>query len=154
MTQDQAGEELWFLNGRARVMSRPAAGGPAASLIEHVMARGDSPPLHLHRREDEVFHIIEGEIRFRVGEKEILAGPGDTLVGPKGVPHTFRVESETARFLTFDTAGDFEGMMREVARPAGDGLPAPQAPSPALIEALTAAAARHNIEILGPPMAG
>jgi quercetin dioxygenase-like cupin family protein len=153
MVQDQAGEEFWFLNGRVRVRSQAARGEQAASLIEHRMPRGDSPPLHRHEREDEVFHILEGEIRFRVGDQEILARAGDTLVGPKGVAHTFRVESEEARFLTLATAGDFEAMMREVARPAGDGLPPAAEPTPAEIQALAAAAARHRITILGPPMA-
>ncbi|CAN7355497.1 cupin domain-containing protein [Phenylobacterium sp. LjRoot219] len=152
MTQDQASDDLWFLNSRVRVRSRSAAGEHPASLIEHRMVRGDSPPLHLHRREDEVFHILEGEVLFQVGDQLITARTGDTVVGPKGVPHTFRIESDEARLLTFDTAGDFEGMMREVARPAGEGLPPMAEPSPAEIEALVAASARHNIEILGPPM--
>jgi quercetin dioxygenase-like cupin family protein len=154
MSQDQAGPDFWFLNGRVRIRSQSPMGEQGASLIEHRMRQGDSPPLHVHRREDEVFHILEGEVRFRVGDQEILARAGDTLVGPKGVPHTFRIESEEARFLTLDTAGDFEAMMREVARPAGEGLPPAAEPTPAQVEALSAAAARHNIEILGPPLAG
>jgi quercetin dioxygenase-like cupin family protein len=152
MTHDPAGEDLWFLNSRLRVLSRPASGARAPSLVEHRMPHGDSPPLHVHRGEDEVFHILEGEVRFRVGDREIVAHTGDTLVGPKGVPHTFRVESAQARFLTLATAGDFEAMMREVARPAGEGLPPMSEPSPAEVEALVAAAARHGIDILGPPM--
>jgi hypothetical protein len=44
-------------------------------------------------------------------------------------------------------------MVREMSRPAGDGLPPAAAPSPELIEALTAACARHHIEIVGPPLA-
>lgn len=152
MTQAQASEDLWFLNSRVRFRSQAAPGEQAACLIEHRMARGDSPPLHLHRREDEIFHVLEGEVRFQVGDRTVLAGAGDTVVGPKGVPHSFRIESEEARLLTLDTAGDFAGMMREMARPAGEGLPPLAAPSPAQIEALVAACARHQIEVLGPPL--
>jgi hypothetical protein len=69
------------------------------------------------------------------------------------VPHSFRVESPTARVVTMTVGGDFEGVVREMSRPAGDGLPPAAAPSPVLAEALTAACARHAIAILGPPMA-
>jgi mannose-6-phosphate isomerase-like protein (cupin superfamily) len=152
MTQDPAGEDLWFLNSRVRVRSIAQPGERAASLVEHWMPHGDSPPLHVHHGEDEVFHILEGEIRFRVGDREVVARTGETLIAPKGEPHTFRVESEGAHVLTLATAGDFEAMMLEVARPAGEGLPPMAAPSPAQIEALVAAAARRNIDILGPPL--
>lgn len=149
MTHDQ--QDLWFLN--SRVSFRCAANGAeAVSVSEQLLARGDSPPLHVHDREDEVFHVLEGEIRLRVGEAEVTAQAGDTVVGPRGVPHSFRVESEQARFLVITTAGDFEAMVREVARPAGAGLPPPVEPTPALVEALTAACARHHIAVVGPPM--
>lgn len=42
--------------------------------------------------------------------------------------------------------------VRELGRPAGDGLPAPSdPPSPEQASALAEAAARQGIEILGPP---
>ena len=99
MQEDQAAREdsLWFLNGRL-TFRRSAASGPDRVVItEQEMVQGDSPPLHRHEREDEVFHILEGLVRFRVGETEVLAHPGETLVGPKGVPHCFRIESPRAR---------------------------------------------------------
>jgi hypothetical protein len=124
----------------------------------HVARSEDkSPPdclhLHSHRREDEVFHVLEGALRLRVGETELIAHAGETLVAPKGVPHTFRVESEEARFLTITVGRDFESMVREMSRPAGDGLPPMAAPSEELRVALTDACARNNIEIVGPPLA-
>lgn len=155
MPKDQASPDdaMWFLNGRI-TFRRSAADGPDRVVIcDQEMARGDSPPLHRHEREDEVFHILEGQVRFRVGAAEVLAHAGETLVGPKGVPHSFRVESERARFLTITVGGDFETMVREMGRPAGEGLPPFAEPTAALKEALSAAAARNNITILGPPMA-
>jgi quercetin dioxygenase-like cupin family protein len=151
MTQDP--QDLWFLNGRVSIRCA-ANGADAASVTEQWLARGDSPPLHVHEREDEVFHVLEGAVRLRVGDAETTARAGETVVAPRGVPHCFRVESAEARFLVITTRGDFEGMMREVARPAGAGLPPPVEPSPAMIAALTAACARHHIAIVGPPMAG
>lgn len=155
MPKDQASPDgaLWFLNGRL-TFRRSAASGPDRVVIsEQEMVQGDSPPLHRHEREDEVFHILEGVVRFKVGGAEIVAQAGETLVGPKGVPHTFRIESPTARFLTITVGGDFETFVHEMARPAGEGLPAFAPPTPELRAALTAAAARNHIEVLGPPMA-
>ena len=155
MPKDQALPEdsLWFLNGRL-TFRRSAASGPDRVVItEQEMVQGDSPPLHRHEREDEVFHILEGVVRFQVGGTEIVAQAGETLVGPKGVPHSFRIESPRARFLTITVGGDFESMVREMARPAGEGLPPFAEPTPSLKEALTASAARNNITVLGPPLA-
>jgi mannose-6-phosphate isomerase-like protein (cupin superfamily) len=148
---DESGR--WFLNGRVTVRRSRDGAPDGLSILESEMARGDSPPLHVHRDEDEVFHILAGEIRFRVGEAEVLARSGDTLVAPKRTPHTFRVESETARFVTI-TTGDFEHAVRAFSRPAdGPGLPAFIEPAPETVQALTRVMAAHGIDILGPPMA-
>lgn len=155
MAKDQAstGETLWFLNGRLTIRRSAGTAPDGVAIIEQLLPNGDSPPLHMHEHEDEVFHILEGVVRFQVGSAEVVAQAGETLIGPKGVPHSFRVESPRARMLTLTVGGDFEGMVREMSRPAGEGLPTPTEPGPELIEALRAACARHNIAILGPPLA-
>ncbi|WP_234818672.1 cupin domain-containing protein [Sinorhizobium fredii] len=47
------------------------------------MPYADSPPLHVHRREDEVFHILEGRMRFHIDGRERIAGAGETVIAPK-----------------------------------------------------------------------
>ncbi|MGZ3272931.1 MAG: cupin domain-containing protein [Caulobacteraceae bacterium] len=146
---------LWFLNTRV-VIRRPSASSPdGLSVSEHWMPFGDSPPLHVHHHEDEIFHVIEGAVRFRVGEQEVMVRAGQSALAPQGLPHTFRVESEAgARVLVMAPGDDFEGLVREVSAPArDDGLPPPTEPTPAAIEALAAACERHGITVLGPPMA-
>lgn len=150
--QDQ---ELWFLNTLVAIRRPSAAGSDGVSIIEHCMPFGEAPPQHVHHDEDEVFHILEGRIRFRVGDREQVAGPGETLVAPRGLPHAFRVESERgARCLTLTTGSGFEGLVRAMARPAlGPHLPPPSAPTTQMIAALGEAAARNGIDLLGPPLA-
>jgi quercetin dioxygenase-like cupin family protein len=46
----------------------------------------------MHRHEDEVFHVLEGDLRFLVSGKVMRARAGQTLIVPKGSPHTYRVE--------------------------------------------------------------
>lgn len=146
-----AGNGLWFLN--SHVTLAPAPAGMAIS--EHYMPFGDSPPLHLHRDEEEVFHIKSGTIRFRVGDEEFIAGAGETCVAPRGVPHSFRVESgKGARVLVITNGHGFEGLVREMSRPATDlGLPEPNDVTSDLAERLAAVCARNGIDIVGPPLA-
>jgi mannose-6-phosphate isomerase-like protein (cupin superfamily) len=47
------------------------------------------PAGHVHPRQEERFSVIDGRMRFRVGRRTILAGPGDTLLVPQGTPHWF-----------------------------------------------------------------
>lgn len=59
------------------------------AVAELVLEPGFSPPAHLHRRHDEGFYVLEGQVVLCHGERELLAGPGDWLMVPVGVPHTF-----------------------------------------------------------------
>ncbi len=144
--------DLWFLDNLVRIhVSRENAG---LSVLELSGRLGDSPPLHIHRTEDEIFHVIEGELTLRVGDDEFSAGSGETLNAPKGIPHTYRVESETACWLAVTPNGDFERFVREFSRPAErSDLPDPSGP-PSLEaqQALGAAAAAHGIDLVGPPL--
>ena len=141
---------LWFLNTLVTVGVSNEQGGDGISVLESLAPHGDSPPLHVHHDEDEVFHILEGELRFRVGDDELRAGPGETLLAPKGVPHTYRVESDEAHWLVITTPAGFDGFVRAVAdvAPAEELPPAGRPVDPA---AMADAAARFGIELLGPP---
>jgi quercetin dioxygenase-like cupin family protein len=129
-------------------------GSDGISVLEHAARRGDSPPLHLHVNEDEIFHILEGDIRFQVGTEQRNGQAGDTVLAPKGIPHTYRVESNTGRWLTVTTHEQFEEFVRAMARKpdAKELPPIGGAPSQEDIAALTETAKRFGIEIVGPPM--
>jgi quercetin dioxygenase-like cupin family protein len=144
------GEALWFLGFLATIKASSETTGGRVAVIEHLAARGAGSPLHVHRREDEWFYVIEGELTFWVGH--VTAAPGGAFVyGPRDVPHTFEVVSERARFLLVAEPAGLEGFMRAAAEPARSlVLPPPPAepPDPARLGAL---AAEHGIELLGPP---
>jgi quercetin dioxygenase-like cupin family protein len=144
---------LWFLNTRVTIRLSARDGSSGISVLEHQASHGDSPPLHVHHDEDEIFHVLEGEVRYRVGEQERQANVGETLLAPKGVPHTYRVESAEARMLTI-TRGEFENFVRAFGRPAErDGLPDPSGPpTPEQAEALARACRQFGIELVGPPL--
>jgi mannose-6-phosphate isomerase-like protein (cupin superfamily) len=148
-------EQLWFLNTLVTVRVRHDGGEDGISVLERHALHGDSPPLHVHRTEDEIFHVLEGELRVRAGDTEVRIAAGETILGPKGVPHTYRVESRAgARWLVITRRGDFERFVRALSRPAErSALPPAQGPTtPEQADALAAAAREHGIEFVGPPL--
>jgi quercetin dioxygenase-like cupin family protein len=147
--------DFWLLDTLVRVRVAHTEGADSISLLEHLARHGDSPPLHRHTTEDEVFHILEGNFRVRVGGEERTARPGDNLLAPRGAPHTYRVESpEGGRFLTVTVRGDFERFVRAMGRPAARlELPPPGGtPTPEAQAALVETARKFGIEIVGPPL--
>lgn len=62
---------------------------------------GQGIPLHKHPTTDELFYVIKGKIKFRIGEKEMTAKPGDVLQGKMNIPHSFtNIGEEPAAFLS------------------------------------------------------
>ncbi|MCL6568129.1 MAG: cupin domain-containing protein [Meiothermus silvanus] len=148
-------QALWFLNTLVRLWVSEIDGQDGLSVLEHRAPLGDSPPLHIHHTEDEVFSVLEGTLRLRVAGQDRTVGPGQILLAPKGLPHTYRVESpEGARWLTITTQRDFENFVRAMGRPAlRQELPPPSGPpTPEAAAALTETARRFGIEIVGPPL--
>jgi len=103
----------------------------------------------VHSREDEVEYVLDGQIRFRVGDDEFLAGPGSWVWQPRGVPHSFRVESESARALMIFTPGGIECMFEQGGAPAGASSEPPQPPQPDP-DTAAALAAEFGFEVVGP----
>lgn len=153
-TIGKSGELFWFKGTLVNVRLSWNAGEDRVSVVEHYMPYGESPPLHIHRNEDEVFHILEGSMRIHIDGAERVAHAGETVLAPKGVPHSFRVESaEGARCLTITSGGDFENMIREIGEPASSAaLPPQNEATPAMIIALYEACARNGIDIIGEPL--
>jgi quercetin dioxygenase-like cupin family protein len=144
-------DAFWWQGGLYRMKARAADTGGALGLVEASLYRGFGPPLHVHRREDEAFYVIDGEIRFRQDQEEFVAGAGSWVWGPRDVPHTFKVESEGARALILVTPGGFERMF-EVG-----GVPLADAPKPPVQEydpdETVAISEQFGFEVIGPQLA-
>jgi mannose-6-phosphate isomerase-like protein (cupin superfamily) len=140
-------ETVWFTTTRARILVREST----YSLIEEEARQGDMPPLHVHHGHDEVFYVMSGHVSIHLPGSRIDLGSGQAAFAPRGVPHTYRVESEEgARWLVATTSGAFAEFVAEVAVPAEDDGYAPAEVIPARQD-LAAAAARAGIDLLGPP---
>jgi mannose-6-phosphate isomerase-like protein (cupin superfamily) len=96
-------------NNQARsgpIIAGPGAGPIAAvgtTLVVHEWTECGPSWLHVHRSDDEAWHVLEGSLRFRFADREIDAPAGTTVFVPAGVAHTYRVTAEPSRYLIFLT---------------------------------------------------
>jgi mannose-6-phosphate isomerase-like protein (cupin superfamily) len=50
---------------------------------------------HHHDAEDEMFLVVHGRMRMRLREKDLVVGPGEFVIIPRGVEHMPVAEGET-----------------------------------------------------------
>ncbi len=146
------GQHYEFLNHVATVKLTGTA-GRSMSVVEFHAPRGFGPPEHRHNHEDELFFVTDGELRFFTGGEQIDTGAGAFAYLPLGIPHTFQVLSETARYINVTACRDgvprFDEMVSSLGVRTGSTLmPEPGYIDPAEVAAVCAA---HGIDILGPP---
>ena len=145
------GDAYWFFGQLVTIKSSGNSTGGRVAVTETLAPRGTGSPLHVHHNEDEWFYVIEGELTFWVGGQVITAPAGSFVYGPRGIPHTFTVSSEQARFLLVLEPAGFETFIQVIGEPAQQlTIPAAAAEPPDIVR-LTEVAAHYGIEILGPP---
>ncbi len=149
--QEGEGEARWFLGFLVTIKASTESTRGAVAVIEHLGPRGTGSPLHVHHNEDEWFYVMQGELTFCVGGEVISAREGSFVYGPRDIPHTFTVSSETARFLLVTEPAGFESFMRTFSEPATELVIPPAPTEPPDVAAMTRLAAEYRIEILGPP---
>lgn len=148
--RDQA---RWFLGTSIRFLVSALEGNDGLCLVEHHMPGGDAPPLHLHHHEDEIFVVLYGTLRLEVGGRTQYLQAGDAALAPKGVPHSYVVDSDSARVLTITRGHDFESMLRSLSRPAKrQGLPPQTAPDAEAMAKVAETCRQNGIELVGPPL--
>ena len=145
------GDAYWFLGALATIKASSESTGGGVAVIEHLAPQGHGSPLHIHTREDEWFYVLEGELTFWVDGQVSVAPAGSFVFGPKGLPHTFIVSSDVARFLLVTEPAGFEGFTRTLGQPAERREIPPAATEPPDVDGLTKLAATFGLQIIGPP---
>ena len=126
------------------------------AMWEATVPPGGGPPPHVHRREEECFYVLEGEITFHQlaadgSERTLVAGPGMFVGMPIGTPHTFRNASgRTAKMIITVAPAGLEKMFFEIAQPIEPGATTAPPPTREEIEKLIAIAPNYGIELLLP----
>jgi quercetin dioxygenase-like cupin family protein len=145
------GNARWWGGGLATIKATGRDTGDLYSIVEVLEPHGAQAPLHLHRKEDEGFWVLAGELTFRIGEEKIKARPGSFLFGPREVPHRYTVDSGSARLLFILSPSGFEEFIYATSEPAKElALPPPPEgpPDEAEVEQLGVIARQHGAELL------
>jgi quercetin dioxygenase-like cupin family protein len=86
------------------------------TLTEDVMKPTFKLGLHLHRKHAETFHILEGEVEFRLGTRTFVARPGTTVHAPPNTPHAVQrvVNGKQARMIMLYSPSGIESFLKEM----------------------------------------
>lgn len=141
------GDALPCMGSMVTVLVGGERTGGRFALMESVERAGCWQPLHMHSREDEVVHVLEGRVRFWLDDAWIERGAGETLLLPRGREHAHAVASEAARLLVLAIPAGLEGYYRELGQPVRGPCVYQEA------ERLVIVAARYGVVITGPPPA-
>jgi quercetin dioxygenase-like cupin family protein len=79
------------LSGEQIVIVRSAAdtGGQVLDWTLRLAPGGRVPSSHAHPEQQETFTVLAGTMRFRVGWRRLVAGPGERVSVPPGAVHHF-----------------------------------------------------------------
>ena len=134
------------------VLATCAQTGGALFAVQVRMTPGGGPPVMHRHVPGEVYHVLEGEFAFYIGDerdgsgavRRFTAGAGDVVPLAGSVPHMIRNESgaDAVAFVVHAPGAPMEGFTRAAAALAADGAPT--------MEAVLEVAAEHGIELLGP----
>lgn len=118
--------------------------GGTVACLETVVPPGGGPPLHLHRREDELWYVLAGHFRFRADDELLDAPLGSFVFVPRRTRHCFQnVARENGRVLVLFTPAGMERWFEGHAR-----LSLPVDP-----DAYRRLSDEHFMEVAGPPLA-
>ncbi len=113
-------------------------------VMEHTSPKKGGPPRHLHHNEDEWFYVVEGDYIAEIGSDRLRLKAGDSLLGPRGVPHAWAFVGDTPGrlLITFAPANKMEAFFRDNAKRNQNG------------EYLNDAEVyrAYGLELLGPPL--
>ncbi len=110
------GEKLSVLGTEVRFLCEAARTNHSFSLMEVVLPKDQGPPPHDHPW-DEAYYVLEGQVRFLLGDEVQVFQGGDFIYAPGGMLHSFQGATEQpARILVFDAPATAEQFFRDVDR--------------------------------------
>lgn len=138
----------WIGGSTVQLLLDSAATNGQLMILRGDATLGDAAPVHVHGHEDEVFLLLEGSMTVWVGDERREVEKGGICFLPRGVPHAYRVTSDTATVLNICTPGGLEAAFREAGWVLTTPPPQGWAVTPG---AIAEAMAKVSCQILGPP---
>jgi quercetin dioxygenase-like cupin family protein len=117
--------------------------GDLALFEQTSLSQGRGTPLHVHPSQDEVFYVLEGSYRFKVGEELFDLTVGESIFLPRAVPHAWTQVSEKGKMMVLlQPAGKLENFFVTMA--GMDHEPTP--------EEVAKIFAANGMQVVGPPL--
>jgi quercetin dioxygenase-like cupin family protein len=146
-----SGPVYWGPGNQMKFIATGKETGGAFFLAETSVPPGAGPPPHIHHREDEAFHVLEGTLTIQVGGDTITAQAGDFAYLPRGIAHSFKNTGDVpAKALVMITPAGLENYFAEVFDAVEDASAPPPPPSKELIARALVASPRYGLELLPP----
>ncbi len=142
-------ERIAWLHGQevAVVLDSELTAGQFSLLDAHTR-RGDASPVHVHRRDDEAFFLLDGAMTAWIGDERYEIQPGGICFLPRNIPHAVRFDVASRVLLLNMPAGPqldiFRALGWDLSEPLPEGWQLP-------VEAVREAALRSGVEVVGPP---
>ena len=117
-------------------------------IMEHSNRKKGGVPRHLHHNEDEWFYVLEGDYIAEIGGKRVRLKAGDSILGPREIPHAWAFVGDTPgrMLIAFAPANRMEEYFRTVLKEGGGRYATWD--NPADRERMHA----YGMELLGPPL--
>jgi quercetin dioxygenase-like cupin family protein len=143
---------VWFLGSLFDIkVTGEETNGQATVVDLMVGPRLLAAPPHTHNG-SEIVYVIDGTLRFHLGERTVDVGPGSTLFHPKGAWEWFENTTEKpARALIVYSPGGIDKFFREVGEPAKRRELPPPPSQPPDMDRLISTAAKYGLQIKPPP---
>jgi quercetin dioxygenase-like cupin family protein len=134
------GNQLQVMQDTLRILSQGEHTSMAYEMFELTGPLNSGPPPHSHPW-SETYYMLDGAVEVLVGEDRVHAVPGSCVTIPGGTVHTYRIVSETARFLVTTSTTAASAFFRELHQALAQGA--------CSLEDIIAIAARHQVTLSG-----
>ena len=142
------GEAYWIVGDQLTFKLGAAQTRGLFAFAEAIVPPDGGPPPHIHRREDEMFFILDGQFAFTLADRTYPGSHGDAFYLPKGIVHTFKnFGGRPGRFLVGTTPCGFERFIPEAGCPCTDRSAPPPPVDHAAIAKLLAACPKYGMEV-------
>ncbi|MBC7948518.1 MAG: cupin domain-containing protein [Chitinophagaceae bacterium] len=86
-------------------------------VYESTRIKEGGPSHHVHLEQDEWWYVLQGQFIVRIGDNLFDAKAGDSVFGPRMVPHSFAKvgEGEGKLLMMFQPAGKMEEFFRKIS---------------------------------------
>lgn len=141
-----AARAFWVLGGLYEVLLSAEESRGASTVVRITLPEGLGPPMHIHPGSETVY-VLDGRVRYFIGDDAVDAGPGAMIHLPAGVVERFEATTRAELLVTYSPGG-IEHFFAEVGEPAPRREVPPPPTTPPDVDRLADIGARYGMKIL------